>query len=297
MVLVLGAGGAVGAALVRALRRRGVATRVLVRRPVELEGVEVRVGDILTDAIEHAKDCDAIFAAYGLPWPQWDPAMVKLTTAAIDACLENEAELVFPTTLDGVKPIFDVPLPTPPPRLDYNDARVMKGELRNVMEDHVRQFVEEFGGRAVLVRSPDLFGPGVVRRPFGPIQSALLRGEVAPWYGPVDQPRPLVFVDDLAEVMVAAWQAERPEPWTELTLPGQVRSGREWAAAFGGRLRVRSRAEVWLRGLVDPEEREQLELMHNWTGSFCWKEDALRALLPDWRPTPLDEAVRRTRGR
>lgn len=300
MHLVLGGSGAFGRAMVRAWSARGERVRVLVRDAANApDGAEVRVGDPTAqgDILEHSEGCTTIVAGVRVPWSQWDPAMVRATAHAIDGCLERGATLIFPGTMDGRKPIFTVPLPAPAPVLDANDFPVRKGELRNQIEHHIVQFVEEFGGRAILVRSNDWFGPGV-RGLQGEIQAAWVNGGTFPWYGPTDVERALAFVDDVATVAAGLRARDDLPALVEVNVAGHAHTAAEWARAFGGKAQPK-RVHKWqvvAKGLFDRETRELVELLHNWKGPLLLDDSRARRLLPDWRPVPFEEAVARTRA-
>ena len=68
-----------------------------------------------------------------------------------------------------------------------------------------------------------------------------------------------------------------------------------WARALGspGARRV---PHTWIRarGLVSPEHKLLSDVLYTWEGSLFLDERQTRSWLPDWQPTPLDDAIRET---
>ena len=127
-VLVTGATGNVGAATVAELRRRGVTVRAFVRRPVELPGVEVAIGDFDDPASIRAAlegvDRVLLSSADG-------PRKVDHEAAVIDAA--GSVELVVKASTIGAQS------GSPLPAIDWNGRS----------EDHLRRS----GIPAVVLRS------------------------------------------------------------------------------------------------------------------------------------------------
>ncbi len=217
-ILVTGAGGFLGRALVRRLRADQHAVRVLVRRVPEWAAADAGVDGVLGDL----GDSDAVDRAVagmrvvyhvgattrGTP-DDFRSGTIAGTQHVIDACLRHSVRrLVYVSSLGvlappergAARPIAeDAPVdPHPERRGAYTHAKIVAEQL-------VRAAVATRGLPAVIVRPGQIVGPGAERV----VPNATLGfGQVWLAVGPPAQPLPLVYVDDVADALLLA--ANRP---------------------------------------------------------------------------------------
>ncbi|MFN7143416.1 MAG: NAD(P)H-binding protein [Myxococcota bacterium] len=307
MHLVLGATGGFGGAMVRALRARGLPVRALVRDPSRAklpDGVEIVAGDArrLTDLVPAAKGCESIVHGLNLPYAEWHPGMGLLTDNVVEASGLSGATVVFPGNVYGLKPIYGVPLPPDAPPRDVNDRPNKKGILRLQLEDHLVQNSELRNIRTLIVRSGDFFGPGVDNGLVGPMFRNVLAGTPVPWYGARDTGHAFTYVDDVAHVAVELLtRSDRPTLDIVAVAGDAYESAEDWVAALAkaaGKpapgVRVVPRWQVKLAGLWNKEAREFAELLYQWEGPILLDDARVRRALPDWRPTPPEQALATT---
>jgi nucleoside-diphosphate-sugar epimerase len=307
MHLVLGGTGGFGSAMVRALLARGERVRVLARRPADAHlppGVEVVPGDVfeMRTVVDAAKGCDSLTHAINLPYPEWDPGMLRVTDNVVEAASLTGATLVFPGNTYGLKPIYDVPLPVEAQPRDTNDRPCKKGLLRNFMEDQLRQNAELRNLRTLIVRTGELFGERIDNRLVGEMFRSALTGKPIPWYVSPDIGHTFTWTDDAARVAAGALALPNRPVFEILHVEGHLFPnasawGKALAAAAGvpfGGVRTVAPWQVRLYGLIDREAREFAEMLFQWEGVLRLDDARTRALLPDWTPAPLDDALRAT---
>lgn len=105
LVLVLGATGGFGGAMIEALRDAGRPVRALVRNPGRAKrrwgndaGIEIVAGDVQsrTALIEAAEGCAAIVHGINYPYDRWVPYMQTATLNVIAAARASDALVLFP---------------------------------------------------------------------------------------------------------------------------------------------------------------------------------------------------------
>jgi nucleoside-diphosphate-sugar epimerase len=154
----------------------------------------------------------------------------------------------------------------------------------------------------LVVRAPDLFGPGIDDPIVAPMLRAALAGQPVPWLGRADVPRAFAFTDDVADVATALLLRKDRPAWEVAGVAGHVLpDAKAWAAAFAkaagkpsAGVRARAGWQLRLAGIVNREARELAELAPHWEGGLHVDDEATRKSLPGWSPTPLDVALART---
>ncbi|MFZ5475427.1 MAG: NAD-dependent epimerase/dehydratase family protein [Myxococcota bacterium] len=305
MHLVLGADSAFGLATVRALLAAGQRVRGVVAGEAALpEGVEVVRGDAqeLAPLVEAAKGCESIVHALEVPFHRWDTDYLRATDHVAEAAGLTGAAVVFPGRLWSLKPVYEVPLPPDGPALDVNDRPSLKGRLLAGLEDQLRQNTEMRNVRTLIVRSPEMFGPGVDDPVVAPMLRAALAGRPVPWLGRADVPRAYAFTEDVAAVAVALLLRKDRPAFEVAGVAGHVLPhARAWAEAFAkaagtapAGVRARPGWQLRLAGLVDRATRHLAELAPHWEGPLYVDDTDTNKALPDWKPVRLDDALHRT---
>jgi len=217
-VLVLGATGFIGQALVRHLRRAGLVTRALVRsgsaKAAVLvdQGVEVIVGDF-TDPARLDAALSGVHHVYhlargaGKTWDDYLRNDVTPTCRLAERCAERGAWLYYTSSIaiyhggrDG--DVIDETTPASPDALRVNAYARAKAENERL----IAKLHRERELKAVIFRPGIVIGTGGSPYPAGVgvwPSDTLCR----PWGGG-DQRLPFVLVDDCADAMVRASQVE-----------------------------------------------------------------------------------------
>lgn len=247
-VLVTGAGGFLGRALVTRLAKSGQAIRALVRRKPAwmdgLPGVHAVCGDLGdSDLVAHAIAGTRLVYHVGAAM-RGGPRDFEAGTAwgtrnVVDACLKHAVErVVYVSSLsvldhagrdDGI-PVTEASQYEPSP-----ERRGLYTQTKLEAERFVRHAVEERSLPAVVIRPGQIFGPGAERvAPNGVI------GIAGRWVrvGLDDPEIPLVYVDDVVDgLLLAATRPEVAGKVFNLVDPARVRLGEflDAAARWPGR--------------------------------------------------------------
>lgn len=309
-ILVLGATGGVGGAVALELIRRGRPVRLLMRDPAKAArrfdgavNLAVVAGDALdADALRGAaRGVAAIFHGVNYPYHRWRPNMTRVTdnvVAAASAAGSAPARVVFPGNVYGLGRQTGTPLAEDTPDRPCSS----KGALRVELEDKLRRAAAA-GVPVLNVRAGDYFGPtvrnGLVDRLFGNAAA----GKRPRFLGRRDIPHQFAYMPDLARATVDLMlRPDAPDGFDLVHFPGHVvASLDEFGTAIAraaGRPGLRPAPVPWplvrLAGLFDPATREVLELRYLFDESLIIDGGRLGARLPEFRPTPLDQAIRAT---
>jgi len=305
---VLGATGSFAGALAQELLVRGQAVRALVRDPVrarrtlgEHRRLEVQVGDALdAEAVMRAAEgAGAIVHGVNYLYHQWVPNMERVTENVIAAARAQGASILFPGNVYGFGPQTAAPL--------AEDAEMRpnthKGALRVRLERMLAEAVRPEGTRVVVLRAGDYFGPTVRNGFVDPLFGKAAAGKAMLALGRLDVAHQWAYVPDLACVGADLLEiVERVEPYEVIHYEGYV-AAREGdflrlVAEIAGHPGLAVRTVPWwllgLLGLVNPLIREVCEMRYLFESSVILHGARLRALLPDHKATPIEEAVRRT---
>lgn len=249
-ILVTGSSGFLGRALLKRLREKGEALRLLVRRPTrEFEGdpaIHLVYGDLGDPAaVDRAVDgVDVVYhvgaAMKGGPM-EFECGTVWGTKNIVAACQKHGVKrLVYVSSMSvldqaGHRPGTAVQEasatePHPEKRGAYTQTKLT---AERIVQEAARQ-----GLPAVILRPGQIFGPGAEKVP--PSGTIGLGGR---WVvvGPGNLPLPLVYVDDVVDALVLAELAGTPGEIFQL-VDRETVTQKEYAAAakrkFGNALRV-----------------------------------------------------------
>jgi predicted dehydrogenase/nucleoside-diphosphate-sugar epimerase len=214
-VLVTGAAGFLGRALVARLQAQGESVRVMVRRPgsaiEQTPGLDVVYGDLgdpsaVDRAVAGVRTVYHVGATMrGRGWDDFQAGTVCGTTNVVNACLLHGVErLVYVSSLtvldyagqrSGASVQEDAPLePHPDRRGAYTKSKLLAEKI-------VMDAIRERGLQAVVLRPGQIFGPGAESVP--PYGTIAIAGR---WIvvGSGQLRCPLVHVDDVVDAMVSA---------------------------------------------------------------------------------------------
>lgn len=307
--LVLGAAGGIGGEVARQLRAKGWQVRAL-RRGVAQEGpgadgLHWLRGDALdaADLMRAAAGCALIVHAVNPPgYRDWDKLVLPMLDNTIAAAAAHGAMVVLPGTVYNYGPDAFPVLKEEAPQ--HPETR--KGAIRVQMEARLRAYAAG-GGRALVVRAGDYFGPragnswfaqGMVKpgRPPRFVLNPARRGVGHQW----------AYLPDVAATMVALIERRRQlAPFELVHMAGHWDpDGNAMPQAIartmqrhGARAPYIVRFPWWaarLAALFDTTMRELMEMRYLWTQPVRLGNARLLAILGKEPHTPLEEAVEAT---
>ena len=305
LALVLGASGGIGGEVARQLRRAGWRVRALSRRPpAHAQDIEWLRGDALVraDVVEAARGCAVIVHAVNPPgYRNWGEQVLPMLRNTIAAAEISGALVLLPGTVYNYGPDAFPLVPEDAPQRPLT----RKGALRVQMEEELAAYAAR-GGRVLIVRAGDFFGPRAGNNWFA-------QGLVKPGRAPTRIATPgrpgsghqWAYLPDVAATMVALLARRASlapfarfhfEGYWDEDGEGMARAIRQVAASHGIEARI-ARFPWWLVRLMAPFHttmRELLEMRYLWREPLRLDNARLLAVLGAEPRTPLLEAVEHT---
>lgn len=320
--LVMGATGGIGGEVARQLLAAGWAVRGLSQsgRPAEpaathqdatpkdgfeANGITWLRGDALniSEVRAAAAGCALIVHAVNPPgYKRWGEVVLPMLDNTIAVAKELRATVVLPGTVYNYGPnAFPTLVETSP-----QNPITKKGAIRVEMERRLQDFAEQ-GGRVIIVRAGDFFGPqagnnwfaqGLIKpnRAVKTISNPGQAGVGHQWAYLPDVARTMVTLIAMRETLPAFATFHMDGHWD--------RDGTQMAQAIqrvvvqhGGPRPKISAFPWWLMPVValfNETVKELLEMRYLWQTPVRMDNAKLRALLGQEPHTPLDEAVAAT---
>lgn len=273
-VLVLGATGGTGKALVQELMARGIATIAFGRNQGALEilakelgnpkKLELALGDVFQwESIrEAAKTADIIFQAANVPYQEMAAKSLLLAESVMKAAEANSQKIVF---VDGIY----VYGPNPGYAVEESYPRKpnsQKGKIRIEMENLI--FSDRWKqSKPLIVRLPDYYGPSSKNAYLNPTLEGLAFGKPALFIGDTSVKREYIYLPDAAKMIVnlASRESSYGRNWN---VPGQVISAKEIVKIAKQTTGKRTflipigKITLVLAGIFDSFLREVVEMMY-----------------------------------
>jgi nucleoside-diphosphate-sugar epimerase len=303
MHIVFGAGGALGASVVRNLAQQNKAVRAVVRgvdraRKVLPSSVEIVEADASKpDSIKPAfQNASVIYHCVNVPYDKWTEIMPLVTDNILAGAIESQANVVFPGNVYVYGPFQKIPTTEDHPLA----ATTKKGRLRIALEKKLMDAHNNGKIKTVIPRFPDYYGPNVTNNLMKPIFLAAISGEKASWIGNLDVQHCFVFIEDAAAacIMLGETASAYGEVWH---VPGaRPTTGREFidiafkAADNKPDIRLLGKNSIRVAGLMNPEVRELIELMYEFEEPYVLDGSKFSTKFPLFQYTTHEEGVRKT---
>lgn len=233
---------------------------------------------------------DVIVNAINPPYEDWVATLPKLTKAVIAATRAAGATLMLPGNVYNYGA-------NGPERWVENTPwhpTSRKGELRVTLENAYR----DAGVRTIVLRAGDYLEQGKSNNWFDRVIAPKARQGKLIYPGPLDRVHAWGYLPDVgrAAVMLAEKRDEFSS-FEQFGIEGFSLTGAELAdgiaAATGKAQKVSGFPWFALRimGLFNPAMRELLEMRYLWNVRHRIDDSKLMQVLPDFKPTPLAEAL------
>lgn len=267
--------GAVGSWTARALRGQGKRVRAVNRSgarpnlmPADVEVVMADASDP-AQAREAAKGASVVYQALCPPYHLWNELFPGLQAGVLGAARAENARYVSIENIymyDTSKPITE----------DSPIAPVSKkGALRRKMAEEVMALHSRGEVRAVVLRSSDYYGPGVVSSALGEmVFGNLVAGKKAQISGSARMPHSFAYIEDIGHTaaVLGANDTAIGRAWIAPHAPAKTQGEmvEEACRVLGAetRLSVVSPFMMRLAGLFIPEARASVEMLYEFTAPF-----------------------------
>lgn len=295
---ILGAGGAIGIELAKALANFGTEIRLVNRHPKKINAADHLVASDLTkrEDVFHAVDgSDIVYVVVGFPyktsvWREVWPPFMKNT---IDACLQHNAKLVFFDNVyaiggDNVHHINETSPISPTSK---------KGRVRADVDRMILDAIEKKALRAIIARAPDFFGGAAHAASIlmNVVYDNLAKGKKAQWFCNAKVVHSMGFVPDLAKgtAMLGNTPDAYNQIWNLPTDPQKI-TGEGWIDLFSARMGTANKYQVlpsWLirsLGLFMPVMAELAEMNYQYDRDYYFDSSKFNQ---HFNYTPTDNAT------
>lgn len=284
--VILGAGGAIGTELSKALRQYTNSIRLVSRNPVRVNPEdELFPANLLnpSEVKEAVKGAEIVYLTVGFKYSlnEWKNSWPALITNVISACKEEGCKLVF---FDNVY-MYDAAstgnmteeTPVKPPS--------RKGQIRAEIAESILKEARTSSLTALIARSADFYGPGIKSSSMltETVIKPLSEGKKAMWIGNPDALHSFTYTPDAAKA--TALLGNTPEAYDQvwhLPTSTETLTGRQWieifAEHFGTRSKFRriSSGLVRLMGIFMPFMRELSEMMYQYNKDYVFDSSKFR---------------------
>jgi nucleoside-diphosphate-sugar epimerase len=301
MNLVIGGNGGLGLAITEELISQGKAVTATYHRLSD--ALQSLSGPLLTTKLldirdqgsleELLKGMDTVYFCLNVPYQDWYTVMPQ-ALERVTGQLNSSQKLVFPGNVYGYGKFQYVPADEKHPKA----AETRKGQLRNRLEETLKEQAAKQGFRYVIPRYPDYFGPNVTNRVFGPIFTGALKSKALSWPGKLDAPHDLVYIRDAAKAAVLLAESGEKGEW-HVAGAGAI-AGEQFLnlvqdeAGSPQKCRTLPGWAVGLAGLFDKEAKEFHELLYEFEYPLILDENKFKKRFPAYAATPHTEAVKET---
>lgn len=304
IALVLGATGGIGGAVAQRLKSNGWHIRALHRAPqgvTEKHGFEWLAGDAMVaeDVAAAARGAALIVHAVNPPgYRDWDKLVLPMLDNTIAAAGANGARILFPGTVYNYGPDTFPDIAEDAPQ----HPRTRKGAIRVEIERRLRIFADTGGGRVLIVRAGDFFGPGAGSSWFAQLVPAGKRPAAISYPGRRGVGHQWAYLPDVAETMVRLLDKDGLDAFATFHMEGvwdaQGTLMTDAICRVLGDPAVPVRKTPWwimrLASPFVPMLREVLEMKYLWDRPVRLLNGRIQAVLGSEPHTSLDEAVRNT---
>lgn len=301
MQTILGAGGAIGISLAKALSTYTKDIRLVSRNPKKVNQTDQLLAADLTiseEVIKAIKGSDIVYVTIGFPysykaWKELWPSFIK---SVIQGCRENNSKLVFfdniymydPNYLSGM----DEQTPVNPSS--------KKGEIRASVAQMIMDNVQNGSLTALIARSADFYGPSVEQVSIltETVIKNLASGKKANWLVSDRFKHSFTYVPDAGKA--TALLGNTPEAYNQvwhLPTAKDPLTGKEWITAIADELKVLpkyrevSKFMVKVLGLFIPIMKESVEMLYQYDREYIFDSSKFEERF-GLKPTPYLEGIR-----
>lgn len=283
MQTILGAGGAIGTELAKALLTYTKDIRLVSRNPKKVNETDEIFAANLLEADEVAQavaGSDVVYVAVGFPYNHkvWKAKWPLLMENVIDACIKNNCKLVFfdniymydPNHIDGMTE--ETPI----------NPQSKKGKIRAEISELLLSKMKEGKIKALIARSADFYGSSryknimLAETVFAPLN----RGKTANLMGSDRFKHSYTYTSDAGKATALLGNSEKAfgQVWHLPTAKNPM-NGKEMIEAIAKEMGVKpkyrtmSMSMVKLLSLFIPVMREMPEMMYQYDRNYVFNSD------------------------
>lgn len=299
MQTILGAGGAIGSDLAKALKKYTNEIRLVSRNPQKVNDTDELMQADLTDREEvfkAIKDSSIAYITIGFPyktktWQQLWPAFIQ---NVIDACKANKTKLVFFDNIYMYDPDYMHHITEETPIKPMSK----KGEVRAAIANLLLKEVADGKLEALIARAADFYGPGIKNSALlETVVVPLKTGKTANWLCSLDKVHSFTYTPDAAQATAILGNDEKAygQVWHLPTASAPL-TGKQWIEVFAKQLgvspksRVASKSIVKIIGLFNPIMREFHEMLYQYDRDYVFDSSKFENAYK-YKPTTYEEGI------
>lgn len=299
MQTILGAGGAIGTELTKALPKFTNEIKLVGRNPVKVNDTDlIHKADLLNEeaVIKAVEGSKIVYLTVGLVYKTkiWQEQWPIVMNNAIEACRVHKAKLVF---FDNVymydrSAIKHMTEKTPVrPSTD-------KGRVRETIANMVTEAHEKGDIKALIARSADFLGPAN-SVPTEMVYKNLVKGKAGQWLASLDKVHSLTDTYDagLGTAMLGNAETAYGEVW-HLPTDNTPITGRQWIELFAKEMGKKPKAKAlptWLLGIVGlfvPIMKEMREMIYQYEDDYYFDSTKFNRRF-EYKPSTPEVSVKR----
>lgn len=299
---ILGSGGAIGNELAKALKNYTTDIKLVSRNPKKVNPTDSLFAADLTNPEQLSKaveGSDIVYITVGFPYSVriWKEHWVPFIRSAIEACVRNEAKMVFFDNVyaiggDNIRHITENSPISPTSK---------KGEVRAEVNRLILEAAEKRNLQVIIARAPDFFSEIKDRSLLmNLVYDNLAKGKKAQWFCNAKAVHSCGYAPELAKG--TAMLGNSPEAYNQIwNLPvDQERiTGEQWINLFAEAMHTSNACQVlpgWgmkALGLFIPILREMYEMRYQYDRDYYFDSSKFNTAF-GYMPIKNAEAVRAT---
>lgn len=302
MQTILGASGAIGTELAKALKNYTNDIRLVSRNPKKINDTDTLLSANLTEREEvfrAIKGSSIVYLIVGFEYNinVWKKHWQALMSNVIDACIENKAKLVFFDSVymiggDNVKHITEESPFSPTSK---------KGEIRMLLNKMILTAIETRNLKAIIARAPDFYGAVKDRSmPTELIYKNLIAGKKAQWLFNAKVKHSFIYVPDAgkATALLGNTEAAYNQIWNLPTDKNSL-TGEEWIQLFAKEMGTSDKYQlipawmVWLVGIFVRFMKEIYEMRYQFDRDYFLDSSKFENYF-NVKPTSYQDGVKET---
>ncbi len=303
MQTILGANGTIGTILASELTKYTSKIRLVSRHPKKINATDELFPADLSDPAMVAKaveGSEVVYLLVGFDYKLkvWQEQWPKLMRATLDACIANQARLVFfdnvySYDLSAIGHMTEESPINPPSR---------KGKVRQQVADMLWQEVNEGNVSALIARAADFYGPHNEKSfLIEAVYKNLKKGKRANWFAAADKKHSFTYTPDAARA--TALLGNTPDAFNQVwhvPTAAPALTGKEMVELFTSEMKIENKGvsvlPAWMAGLIGlfvPFMKEMVEMMYQYDRDYVFDSSKFEKRF-NVKPTGYQAGVRKT---
>lgn len=301
MQTILGAGGAIGTPLAKALTEYTTDIRLVSRDPEKVNpGDQLLAADLLNpEGLEKAvRGSDVVYVTVGFPYSYkvWQKTWPPFIDRLLDLCEAEDCKLVFFDNIymydkEYLEGMTEDTLIRPPSK---------KGQVRAGLAKQIMARASAGRVQALIARAADFYGPSIQNTSLltETVFKPLSEGKTANWMASDKMPHSFTYTPDAGRATALLGNTERAygKVW-HLPTAADPPTGKEWVEAIAREMKVKpkyrvvSKTMVRILGWFMPVMRESVEMMYQYDRPYIFDSSKFEDEF-GITPTPYAEGIR-----